>query len=123
MGIEFKGSRCEVWTRPQGIEASRSLSGFWCLRYTAPSTSTTRGLTCSKAWGACGGSNWDGPNCCEEGYSCIPESEWYSQCRPENTAALMEMPDLKPRTGKRFRGTTMLQDGSLLTRRGGEDEL
>ncbi|CAL1166306.1 unnamed protein product [Cladocopium goreaui] len=127
VGIEFKGSRCEVWTRPQGIEASRSLSGFWCLRYSAPSTTTSReGLTCSQAWGACGGRNWDGPNCCEEGYSCIPESEWYSQCRPaENTAALMEMPGLKPRTWKRFRGTTMLQDGSLLSRTKGtsKDEL
>lgn len=127
VGIEFKGSRCEVWTRPQGIEASRSLSGFWCLRYTAPSTTTSReGLICSQAWGACGGRNWDGPNCCEEGYSCLPESEWYSQCRPaENTAALMEMPGLKPRTWKRFRGTTMLQDGSLLSRTKGtsKDEL
>ena len=30
--------------------------------------------------------------------SRIKESEWYHQCRPaENTAALMEMPGLKPR--------------------------
>jgi len=29
----------------------------------------------SQAWGACGGRNWDGPNCCEEGYSCIPAIE------------------------------------------------
>ena len=24
------------------------------------------------AWGACGGRNWDGPTCCEDGYRCVP---------------------------------------------------
>lgn len=33
VGIEFKGSRCEVWTREEGIEASIELSGFTCLKY------------------------------------------------------------------------------------------
>jgi len=32
-GIEFKGTRCEIWTRPEGILASRSMSGFTCLRF------------------------------------------------------------------------------------------
>jgi len=128
VGIEFKGSRCEVWTRPQGIQASKPLVGYWCLRYeasTSTTQTTTSGSTCSKAWGACGGRNWDGATCCEEGYRCIEESVWYSQCRPveEASASLSEMPDLKPRHWKRFRGTrgtTMLQDAVSVHR---EDEL
>mmetsp|Transcript_61896 Transcript_61896/g.110004 ORF Transcript_61896/g.110004 Transcript_61896/m.110004 type:complete len:834 (-) Transcript_61896:509-3010(-) len=32
-GIEFKGSRCEIWTRPEGIGATKSLSGYTCLRF------------------------------------------------------------------------------------------
>jgi len=33
-GLEFKGSRCELWTRK--ILASKSLSGYTCLRYVDP---------------------------------------------------------------------------------------
>jgi len=33
VGIEFSGGRCEVWTRPDGIQASIALEGFTCLRY------------------------------------------------------------------------------------------
>merc|ERR1712007_83377 len=34
-GIEYMngGRRCEVWTRPDGIGATKSVSGFTCLRY------------------------------------------------------------------------------------------
>jgi len=32
-GIEYSGSRCEIWTRPEGIGTTRALSGFTCLRY------------------------------------------------------------------------------------------
>lgn len=38
-------------------------------------------LSGSKAWGACGGRNWDGATCCEEGYRCIEatqHSNWAS---------------------------------------------
>ena len=28
-------------------------------------------LSGSKAWAKCGGRNWDGATCCEEGYKCI----------------------------------------------------
>eukprot|EP00931_Biecheleriopsis_adriatica_P121364 TRINITY_DN96448_c0_g1_i1.p1 TRINITY_DN96448_c0_g1~~TRINITY_DN96448_c0_g1_i1.p1 ORF type:complete len:554 (+),score=64.73 TRINITY_DN96448_c0_g1_i1:75-1736(+) len=40
-GIEYKESsgRCEVWTRPEGIQASHVLSGFSCYRYRIPSVS------------------------------------------------------------------------------------
>ncbi|CAK9072621.1 unnamed protein product [Durusdinium trenchii] len=33
-GLEFKGVRCEIWTRP--IRASKRLSGYTCLRYVDP---------------------------------------------------------------------------------------
>lgn len=33
VGIEFSGGRCEVWTRPNGIQASIALGGFTCMRY------------------------------------------------------------------------------------------
>eukprot|EP00930_Biecheleria_cincta_P043276 TRINITY_DN29730_c0_g1_i1.p1 TRINITY_DN29730_c0_g1~~TRINITY_DN29730_c0_g1_i1.p1 ORF type:complete len:1074 (+),score=175.39 TRINITY_DN29730_c0_g1_i1:111-3224(+) len=33
VGIEFKSPRCEVWTRTEGIQATRSLAGYTCLRY------------------------------------------------------------------------------------------
>lgn len=76
VGIEHKGSRCEVWTRAAGIEASREVAGYWCLRYSPPEATSTTTVTttasgsCNKAWGACGGQNWDGPTCCEDGYTC-----------------------------------------------------
>jgi len=36
VGVEFSGSRCEIWTRSQGIQSSRALSNFWCLAYSLP---------------------------------------------------------------------------------------
>eukprot|EP00933_Yihiella_yeosuensis_P030157 TRINITY_DN2381_c0_g3_i2.p1 TRINITY_DN2381_c0_g3~~TRINITY_DN2381_c0_g3_i2.p1 ORF type:complete len:517 (+),score=82.09 TRINITY_DN2381_c0_g3_i2:67-1617(+) len=30
VGVEFKGSRCEIWTRAGGIQATSSISGFTC---------------------------------------------------------------------------------------------
>ncbi|CAL1168611.1 unnamed protein product [Cladocopium goreaui] len=40
-GIEFSSGRCEVWIRPQGIQASAAVSGFMCYRFVDPSISTT----------------------------------------------------------------------------------
>ena len=31
VGVENIGRRCELWTRPCGIEASRALAGYVCL--------------------------------------------------------------------------------------------
>ena len=33
VGIEFSPGRCEVWTRPDGIQATIGLSGFTCQRF------------------------------------------------------------------------------------------
>lgn len=40
-GVEFKGTRCEIWTRPRGIGASKHVSGFTCLRYVPEVFTTT----------------------------------------------------------------------------------
>eukprot|EP00931_Biecheleriopsis_adriatica_P101107 TRINITY_DN76319_c0_g1_i1.p1 TRINITY_DN76319_c0_g1~~TRINITY_DN76319_c0_g1_i1.p1 ORF type:complete len:1365 (+),score=211.34 TRINITY_DN76319_c0_g1_i1:65-4096(+) len=91
-GIEFRVSRgrCEVWTRPEGIQASRVVSGYLCFQYTAaplkttstPSLSTTSETECADAWKQCGGKTWTGPACCLPGYVCRVGNEWYSQCKP-----------------------------------------
>eukprot|EP00933_Yihiella_yeosuensis_P031045 TRINITY_DN2459_c0_g2_i3.p1 TRINITY_DN2459_c0_g2~~TRINITY_DN2459_c0_g2_i3.p1 ORF type:complete len:529 (+),score=81.92 TRINITY_DN2459_c0_g2_i3:90-1676(+) len=75
-GIEFASGRCEVWTYP--ISASRSVSGYMCLRFTT---------TCVPAGGKCGGRYYNGPDCCVDGYTCIWQTEWYSQCKPSYTSA------------------------------------
>ena len=35
-GVEYSSGRCEVWTRPGGIRATKALKGFSCLRYEPP---------------------------------------------------------------------------------------
>ncbi|CAE7387684.1 CEMIP [Symbiodinium natans] len=49
VGIEHKGSRCEVWTRPGGVQASIYLYGFTCLSYTQPLASTATTTMASTA--------------------------------------------------------------------------
>eukprot|EP00438_Fugacium_kawagutii_P025438 Skav204283 [mRNA] locus=scaffold409:237022:238103:+ [translate_table: standard] len=44
-GIEFSTGRCEIWTRPEGIEASISLSGFMCYRAVTQSPPSTTSQT------------------------------------------------------------------------------
>ena len=51
VGIEHSGSRCEVWTRPEGIQASINLAGFTCLSY-ASSLATTVTTTTAATTGA-----------------------------------------------------------------------
>lgn len=98
-GVEFKIGRCEIWTRPQGIQASIPLAGFTCLSYQSggavstmppstatttaePPATTTASASCAGAWQQCGGRNHAGPTCCLEGYLCVVDNEWYSQCQP-----------------------------------------
>ncbi|CAM9742424.1 unnamed protein product, partial [Ectocarpus sp. 13 AM-2016] len=40
---------------------------------------------CAGEWGQCGGNQWQGPTCCEEGNDCVVGNEWYHQCIPETT--------------------------------------
>ncbi|CAE7562026.1 unnamed protein product [Symbiodinium sp. CCMP2456] len=48
VGIEYSAGRCEVWTRPEGIQATFPLKGFSCLRY-QPSASTATALVQKKS--------------------------------------------------------------------------
>lgn len=36
VGIEFRGTRCEIWTRSAGIQSSVSVAGCTCLSYDYP---------------------------------------------------------------------------------------
>lgn len=121
VGIEFNlGGRCEVWTRPEGIQASKAVWGFSCFRYSEPvsttatttATTTTTGGGCAAAWEKCGGDSWTGPTCCSSGYQCERESEWYSQCRP--VADLLQPKGRSRR--QHFLGTAFLQNSSTLHR-------
>lgn len=35
VGIEYNagGQRCEIWTRPEGIEVTKEAAGYVCLKY------------------------------------------------------------------------------------------
>lgn len=34
-------------------------------------------------WSQCGGANFQGPTACAAGSTCVKQSNWYSQCKPE----------------------------------------
>mmetsp|Transcript_36480 Transcript_36480/g.81439 ORF Transcript_36480/g.81439 Transcript_36480/m.81439 type:complete len:797 (-) Transcript_36480:98-2488(-) len=134
-GIEHKNSRCELWTRPEGIQASKAVTGFVCWRYdgsssslpptsstsssvpssSMPSTSTSS-PTCSGSWKQCGGRNFNGPTCCESGYNCVVQNEWYSQCKP---SAELELPQYarKRQRKQRFLGPSFMQSGTRTSRK------
>ena len=42
---------------------------------------TSPSPTCAVAWGQCGGVHWGGATCCQVGWKCVVDSDWYSQCR------------------------------------------
>lgn len=130
-GIEYSGKLrlCEIWTRPDGIQASKTLTGFTCLVYATPSkppstttlTSTTTTLTttipvtttagCATVWNQCGGKNFKGPSCCEAGSTCSFGNEWYSQCKPSGSMLLASSSKKKRRSRVRkfLRSTALLQ--------------
>merc|ERR1719326_2300330 len=47
----------------------------------APTSNPDDG-SCAVAWAKCGGLGWTGATCCEAGYYCEKETEWYSGCKP-----------------------------------------
>jgi len=51
-------------------------------RTSTPSRRRSGGGECSPVYGQCGGNNWSGPTCCEDGSTCQTGNEWYSQCTP-----------------------------------------
>ncbi len=47
------------------------------------------------AWGKCGGNGYTGPTICVDGYICVYDTEWYSQCLP-GTATTTNSPVVAP---------------------------
>jgi len=83
-GIEHNSGsgRCEVWTRPAGIQASVPLAGYTCLAVSG---------TCFKdAYAQCGGDHFSGDTCCPTGMWCMTitacndPSKWMARCEPCN---------------------------------------
>jgi len=70
---------------------------------TSTTSVTTENGACAGAWRQCGGKNHDGPTCCESGYFCKFQNEWYSQCSPRKSSAR-----------QKFLG--LIQSGSKLAR-------
>ncbi|CAE7481882.1 cbh2 [Symbiodinium natans] len=121
-------------TRPASTTTTTTTTAASTTTTTTTTTTTLSSVTsttaspgvCQKVWGKCGGRNWGGPTCCEEGNICNFQSVWYSQCIP--AAALAEMPDLAHeghdiKKHRRFRGSSFLQDGTLLDQTSADEEL
>lgn len=108
-GIEHNSGsgRCEVWTRPAGIEASISLAGYTCLAFS--------GTCFQNAYAQCGGDGFFGDTCCPAGTWCMTiaacedPSKWMARCEPcEETwdaascsAALAQRSSAAQKAGKR----------------------
>ncbi|CAM9898763.1 unnamed protein product, partial [Sphacelaria rigidula] len=37
---------------------------------------------CSAVWTQCGGTEWDGPTCCDDGAECVGRDDYFAQCIP-----------------------------------------
>ncbi|CAE7942256.1 unnamed protein product, partial [Symbiodinium necroappetens] len=65
--------------------------------------STTAGSTsiapCQKGYAQCGGNNHEGSTCCEAGFVCKADSEFYSQCLPNVTTMTSTLPATTSSTG------------------------
>lgn len=104
-GIEYATGRCEVWTKPGGINYVKPLDRTTCLKYSAAltTTTTTTGTSaattttmtsvttvatmettttkkCREAYQQCGGNGYTGETCCIYGWECVFLNDFYSQC-------------------------------------------
>jgi len=111
VGIEYKSgnSRCEVWTRSDGIGASVNLPGFQCLRYTAALATTTVPSVncvpigeCSAAW------------CIQTEYAAFCSAQGTAgTCQPPWCMASTQVSLLAAKSRKHsFLGTALLQAGT-----------
>jgi endo-1,4-beta-xylanase len=85
----IKNSYPLIWdTSLQKKAAYNAIINAWGTDSNNPPTTTTTtnrgpavstGSTCSPLYGQCGGSNWTGPKCCQQG-TCKSSNDWYSQC-------------------------------------------
>ncbi|CAE7457828.1 CMC3 [Symbiodinium necroappetens] len=76
-----------------------------------PPATTTASAACVGAWQQCGGRNHAGATCCVEGYLCVVDNEWYSQCQPTPMPAFAQAAAQKRRGSRRqkFLGPSFMQ--------------
>ncbi|CAE6965333.1 cbhB [Symbiodinium sp. CCMP2592] len=84
------------------------------VKPTTTAAATTTQPSCAKAWQQCGGRNHNGPTCCAEGWSCVVDNEWYSQCKPGTDAAFAQASKRKERRQK-FLGPSFMQSKTKIT--------
>mmetsp|Transcript_2590 Transcript_2590/g.6073 ORF Transcript_2590/g.6073 Transcript_2590/m.6073 type:complete len:467 (-) Transcript_2590:165-1565(-) len=84
---------CKAWTwqeskkcwlsKQKPGKAKEDQKGFFSgLPVRGPSDEDFVPLTCSPIWGQCGGARWHGPTCCKQKMKCVPNGEYFSQCKP-----------------------------------------
>lgn len=88
------------------------------VAYPAPEEkAATKEEPCPPLWGQCGGINYEGPSCCQDG-GCTYSSEWYSQCRPLGSlppTANRSCPPIYGQCGGiGFNGPNCCQEGSCI---------
>ncbi|KAF5093029.1 hypothetical protein D0Z00_004281 [Geotrichum galactomycetum] len=67
--------------------------------------------SCAAAYNQCGGLNWAGATCCETGFSCVVQNDYYSQCLEDADNSGCQ-PFYQQCGGKEFTGTTCCKTGS-----------
>lgn len=53
----------------------------------APSPTPVPSGPCAGLWEMCGGKEWSGPTCCQQGLECKYNNEWHSGCSPAASLA------------------------------------
>jgi len=69
----------------QSTPAPTPSTSFMIAPITTQSPHGTVGVACAAEWKQCGGRNWFGATCCEQGLECHVKNEWYAQCVPATT--------------------------------------
>jgi cellulose 1,4-beta-cellobiosidase len=48
---------------------------------------------CSGPYGQCSGKTWNGPTCCQDGWTCESTNDWYGQCVPDSSSVTTPTPN------------------------------
>ncbi|KAL1511126.1 hypothetical protein AB1Y20_005946 [Prymnesium parvum] len=52
---------------------------------------------CAKGWTQCGGKTYRGPTCCEEGFHCVANNPYFSECSPNGQPSAAAVGQSTPR--------------------------
>ena len=74
-GAELTGGGADY-----AFDAMANMSGWNVLGPTPPPGG------CAAEWKQCGGKDYTGSTDCKDGFMCVVQSEWYSQCVPTKKA-------------------------------------